>query len=426
MSGPGDRREATALDGTAADGTAADGTAADDAAADAAGGGAARPALGVGMVGYGFMGAAHSHAWRTAAHVLDLPLAPRMVAVCGRDAAAAGAAARRYGWAAAESDWRVLIGRPDVQLIDICAPGDAHAEIAIAALDAGQHVLCEKPLATTVPQAQAMAAAAERAGARGVRSMIGFNYRRVPAIALARQLVRDGRLGGIRQVRASYRQDWLADPAFPLTWRLQREHAGAGALGDLGSHIVDLAQHLSGELITGVSGTTATFVGERPLAGPDGAAPRTGPVTVDDAALFTARLGASGLGSFEATRFAPGRKNELRIELNGERGSLAFNLEQLNELQFYDAQDGETAGFRRILVTEPGHPYLSAWWPPGHVLGWDVTFTHEIADLITAIAAGTGPEPSFADGLQVQRVLAAVQDSAAHESRWTPVPPPGS
>jgi predicted dehydrogenase len=149
-------------------------------------------------------------------------------------------------------------------------------------------------------------------------------------------------------------------------------------------------------------------------------------VTVDDAALFTARLGASGLGSFEATRFAPGRKNELRIELNGERGSLAFNLEQLNELQFYDAQDGETAGFRRILVTEPGHPYLSAWWPPGHVLGWDVTFTHEIADLITAIAAGTGPEPSFADGLQVQRVLAAVQDSAAHESRWTPVPPPGS
>ncbi|HEY3978492.1 MAG TPA: Gfo/Idh/MocA family oxidoreductase [Streptosporangiaceae bacterium] len=418
--------DGTAADGTAADGTAADGTAADGTAADAAGGGAARPALGVGMVGYGFMGAAHSHAWRTAAHVLDLPLAPRMVAVCGRDAAAAGAAARRYGWAAAESDWRVLIGRPDVQLIDICAPGDAHAEIAIAALDAGQHVLCEKPLATTVPQAQAMAAAAERAGARGVRSMIGFNYRRVPAIALARQLVRDGRLGGIRQVRASYRQDWLADPAFPLTWRLQREHAGAGALGDLGSHIVDLAQHLSGELITGVSGTTATFVGERPLAGPDGAAPRTGPVTVDDAALFTARLGASGLGSFEATRFAPGRKNELRIELNGERGSLAFNLEQLNELQFYDAQDGETAGFRRILVTEPGHPYLSAWWPPGHVLGWDVTFTHEIADLITAIAAGTGPEPSFADGLQVQRVLAAVQDSAAHESRWTPVPPPGS
>jgi predicted dehydrogenase len=385
---------------------------------------AAGPALGVGMVGYGFMGAAHSQAWRTAPHVLDLPLTPRMAVLCGRDAAAAGAAARRYGWAAAETDWRALIGREDVQLIDICAPGDAHAEIAIAALDAGQHVLCEKPLATTVPEAQAMAAAAARASARGVRSMIGFNYRRVPAVALARELVRDGRLGEIRHVRASYLQDWLADPAFPLTWRLQREHAGSGALGDLGSHIVDLAQYLSGELITGVSGISATFVGERPLAGAAGA--EAGAVTVDDAALFTARLGPVTLGSFEATRFASGRKNELRIELNGERGSLAFNLEQLNELQFYDhAQDAESAGFRRILVTEPGHPYLSAWWPPGHLLGWDATFTHEIADLVTAIAAGTDPAPSFADGLQVQRVLAAVDDSAARQSSWTPVPPPG-
>jgi len=385
----------------------------------------ARPALGVGMVGYGFMGAAHSQAWRTAAHVLDLPLTPRMVALCGRDAAAAAAAARRYGWAAAEPVWRSLIGRPDVQLIDICAPGDAHAEIAIAALDAGQHVLCEKPLATTVPEARAMAAAAARASARGVRSMIGFNYRRVPAVALARELVRDGRLGEIRHVRASYLQDWLADPSFPLTWRLQREHAGSGALGDLGSHIVDLAQYLSGGLITGVSGISATFVGERPVAGAAGAAPEAGAVTVDDAALFTARLGPV-LGSFEATRFASGRKNELRIELNGERGSLAFNLERLNELQFYDhEQDAASAGFRRILVTEPGHPYLSAWWPPGHVLGWDATFTHEIADLVTAIAAGTGPAPSFADGLQVQEVLAAVEDSAAHESRWTPVAPPG-
>ena len=388
--------------------------------------GTARPELGVGMVGYGFMGAAHSQAWRTAPHVLDLPLTPRMVALCGRDAAAAGAAARRYGWAGAESDWRALIGRPDVQLIDICAPGDAHAEIAIAALDAGQHVLCEKPLATTVPEAEAMAAAAARASARGVRSMIGFNYRRVPAVALARELVGAGRLGELRQVRASYLQDWLADPSFPLTWRLQREHAGSGALGDLGSHIVDLAQYLSGGLVTGVSGISATFVGERPLAGPaGGTAPEAGAVTVDDAALFTARLGPV-LGSFEATRFASGRKNELRIELNGERGSLAFNLERLNELEFYDhAEDAAAAGFRRILVTEPGHPYLSAWWPPGHVLGWDATFTHEIADLVTAIAAGTDPAPSFADGLQVQRVLAAVEDSAAHESRWTPVPPPG-
>jgi predicted dehydrogenase len=383
------------------------------------------PELGIGMVGYAFMGAAPSRAWATVAQAFDVPLRPRMAVLAGRDGAATRAAARRFGWRYAETDWHALIERDDVQLVDICTPGDTHAEIAIAALDAGQHVLCEKPLATTVPQAQAMAAAAARAGARGVRSMIGFNYRRVPAVALARQLVGDGRLGEIRHVRASYLQDWLADPTFPLTWRLQREHAGSGALGDLGSHIVDLAQYLTGEPITGVSGISATFVGERPLAGAAGALPRAGAVTVDDAALFTARLGPV-LGSFEATRFASGRKNELRIEVNGARGSLAFNLEQLNELQFYDhAQDAATAGFRRILVTEPGHPYLSAWWPPGHVLGWDVTFTHEIADLVTAIAAGTDPAPSFADGLQVQRVLAAVEDSAAHQSQWTPVPPPG-
>jgi predicted dehydrogenase len=400
------------------------------------------------MVGYAFMGAAHSQAWRTAAHVFDLPVRPSMVALCGRDAGAAQAAAERYGWAAAETDWRALISRDDVQLVDICAPGDLHAPIAIAALDAGKHVLCEKPLAVTVPEAEAMVAAAARASARGVRAMTGFNYRRVPAIALARQLVGDGRIGRIRHVRASYLQDWLLDPSFPLTWRLQREHAGSGALGDLGSHIVDLAQYLTGALITGVSAVTATFVGERPLPGPaDGPAgaegsARSGPVTVDDAALFTARLGAaepdpapSGLGSmaagalasFEATRFAAGRKNELRIELNGDRGSLAFDLTRLNELEFYDhTQQATQAGFRRILVTEPGHPYLSAWWPPGHVLGWEHTFTHEVRDLVTAIAAGTDPAPSFSDGLQVQRVLAAVEDSAAHESRWTPVPPPAA
>jgi predicted dehydrogenase len=391
-----------------------------------------RPVLGVGMVGYAFMGAAHSQAWRTAAHVTDLPLRPAMAALCGRDGAGARAAAERYGWAAAETDWRALIGRDDVQLVDICTPGDLHAEIAIAALDAGKHVLCEKPLANTVAEAEAMAAAAERARARGVRSMIGFNYRRVPALVLARGLVADGRIGEIRHVRATYLQDWLADPSFPLTWRLQREHAGSGALGDLGAHIVDLAQYLTGDLIAAVSGITATFVGERPLpaAGPPPAAgqrPATGPVTVDDAALFTARLASGAVASFEATRFAPGRKNALRIELNGDRGSLAFELERLNELEFYDRTEAAaTAGFRRILVTEPGHPYLAAWWPPGHVLGWDVTFTHEVSDLVTAIAAETDPAPSFQDGLQVQRVLAAVEESAAQESRWTPVPAPAS
>jgi predicted dehydrogenase len=375
------------------------------------------PVLGVGMVGYAFMGAAHSQAWRTAPHVFDLPLRPAMAALCGRNATAVRAAAARLGWAATETDWRALVKRDDVQLVDVCTPGDGHAEVAIAALEAGKHVLCEKPLANTLDEAEAMAAAADRAAARGVRAMTGFNYRRVPAVALARQLVTDGRIGQIRHVRASYLQDWLVDPESPLTWRLQRERAGSGALGDLGAHIVDLAQYLTGELIAGVSAATATFVRERPLEGGG-----SGPVTVDDAAVFTARLASGALASFEATRFATGRKNQLRIELNGERGSLAFDLERLNELQFCDRdEEPATAGFRTILVTEPGHPYLSAWWPPGHVLGWEHTFTHEVRDLVTAIATGTDPAPSFRDGLQVQRVLAAVEQSATRESAWTPV-----
>jgi len=397
---------------------------------------AGRPSLGIGMVGYAFMGAAHAHAWRTAARVFDLPLQPRMVALCGRDPDAVRAAADRQGWAGVETDWRALIARDDVQLVDVCTPGDLHAEISIAALEAGKHVLCEKPLANTAAEAEAMAAAAELAAGRGIRSMTGFNYRRVPAIALARQLVADGRLGAIRHVRASYLQDWLTDASFPLTWRLQRDRAGSGALGDLGAHVVDLAQYLTGKPITAVSGGTTTFVTERPLpaAAADGG-DRTGAVTVDDAAVFSARLGSGpsggvAIGTFEVTRFAAGRKNALRIELNGELGSLAFDLERLNELDFYEhgadhGADPLTAGFRRILVTEPGHPYLSAWWPPGHVLGWDVTFTHEVADLVSAIAAGRAPQPSFAAGLQVQRVLQAVQQSAASASAWITVPSSG-
>jgi predicted dehydrogenase len=391
-----------------------------------------RRPLGVGMVGYAFMGAAHSQAWRTAPHVFDLPLRPVMAAVAGRDPAAVRAAADRYGWASAETDWHALLGRDDVQLIDVCTPGDRHAEISIAALDAGKHVLCEKPMANTVAEAEAMADAAARAAAQGIRAMAGFNYRRVPAIALARQLVAGGRIGAVRHFRASYLQDWLVDPAFPLTWRLQDARAGSGALGDLGAHLVDLAQYLTGELVVGVSGVTTTFVGERPLPDAPGrtgpaTGPATGPVTVDDAAAFTARLSSGALAAFEATRFAAGRKNALRLEVNGERGSLAFDLERLNELQFHDhTEDAASAGFRRILVTEPTHPYLSAWWPPGHVLGWEHTFTHQVRDLVTAIANGTDPAPSFADGLQVQRVLAAAADSAADQSRWTPVPAPAT
>jgi predicted dehydrogenase len=403
--------------------------------------------LGVGMVGYAFMGRAHSQAWRTVDRVFDLPLRPRLAAICGRDRAATEAAADRLGWAAAETDWRALIARDDVQLIDIAAPGGVHAPIAIAALQAGKHVLCEKPLANTLAEAERMSAAADAAFPSGARAMVGFNYRRVPALALARRLVEQGRIGTLRHVRAVYLQDWLVDPDSPLTWRMQAEQAGSGALGDLGAHIVDLARFLTGDEIAGVSAVSATFVGERPLLdgsgngsedGPeDGSGTadasgadrtkaadgtrRTGRVTVDDAVVFTARFESGALGSFEATRYAAGRKNGLRIELNGSAGSLAFDLERLNELEFYDGDDtegGATAGFRRILVTEPEHPYLSGWWPPGHTLGWEHTFTNQARDLLTAIADGGQPAPSFGDGLAVQRVLDAVARSAAAGSGW--------
>ncbi|MEV7788346.1 Gfo/Idh/MocA family oxidoreductase [Streptomyces sp. NPDC088106] len=389
---------------------------------------AGKPPLRVGMVGYAFMGAAHSQGWRTAGHVFDLPLRPELAVICGRDADAVRAAADRHGWAEAETDWRALVEREDIDLVDICTPGDSHAEIALAALAAGKHVLCEKPLANTVAEAEAMARAAEEASSRGQLAMVGFNYRRVPATALARRMVAEGRIGTLRHVRVAYLQDWLVDPGFPLTWRLRREHAGSGSLGDLGAHIVDLAQYLAGEQLAGVSALTETFVRERPLPSAPSSglaavsAAGTGQVTVDDAALFTGRFASGALAAFEATRYATGRKNALRIELNGERGSLAFDLERLNELEFHDGTEpGTHAGFRRILVTEPDHPYLEAWWPPGHGLGYEHTFVHQARDLVHAVAEGCAPEPSFADGLQVQRVLAAVEESAEKNSVYTPI-----
>ncbi|NEA38061.1 Gfo/Idh/MocA family oxidoreductase [Streptomyces sp. SID11385] len=392
------------------------------------------PRLGVGMVGYAFMGAAHSQGWRTAGRVFALPLRPELAALCGRDEAAVTKAARQLGWAAAETDWRALIAREDVDLVDICTPGDSHAEIAIAALEAGKHVLCEKPLANTVAEAEAMVEAARAARARGQLAMVGFNYRRVPAAAFARQLVAEGRLGTLRHVRVTYLQDWLTDPASPLTWRLDKSKAGSGALGDLGAHIVDLAQYLTGEPLVGVSALTETFTTERPVPegsgawlGGTGSGERLGPVTVDDAALFIGRTASGALASFEATRVAAGRKNALTLELNGSKGSLSFNLERLNELSFHDhTEPATTSGFRRILVTEPEHPYLHAWWPPGHGLGYEHTFVHQAHDLVHALATGEQPVPTFEDGLQVQRVLAAVEESAEKNSVYTPVAQPVS
>ncbi|XVS68264.1 Gfo/Idh/MocA family protein [Actinosynnema sp. CA-299493] len=379
------------------------------------------------MIGHAFMGAAHSQAWRVAPRFFDLPLRPVMAVVCGRDRARSEAAAARLGWAEAVTDWRAVLDRDDVQVVDICTPGDTHAEIAVAALAAGKHVLCEKPLANTVAEAEAMVEAAARAAAAGVRAMVGFTYRRVPALSLARELVAQGRLGRIHHVRAQYLQDWIVDPAAPLSWRLQKERAGSGALGDIGAHIVDATQFILGDTVREVSGTLETFVSERPLAaehsGLSGTAvsDRTGPVTVDDAALFLARFTGGALGSFEATRFANGRKNAIRIEVNGSAGSLAFDFEDMNVLHYYDGgDDAAVAGFRRIVVTEPQHPYVDAWWPAGHGLGYEHAFTHQAVDFVRAIAADADPAPSFADGLQLQRVLAAVEASAASRT-WQDV-----
>ncbi|WP_020521533.1 Gfo/Idh/MocA family protein [Catelliglobosispora koreensis] len=383
--------------------------------------------LRVGMIGYAFMGAAHSQAWRTVNRVFDLPMQIQMAAVCGRDKEKVAAAAGRLGWESYETDWRSLINRDDIDVIDICTPGDSHAEIAIAALAAGKHVLCEKPLANTAEEARAMVAAAD--AAPGV-AMCGYNYRRVPATTLMRDLVAQGRVGKIRHVRAVYLQDWITDPEFPLVWRLQRDKAGSGALGDIGAHIVDLTQFITGQQISGVSAVTETFIKERPLpsessglaASRDGG--RTGHVTVDDAAVFVARLSGGAIATYEASRFATGRKNALRIEINGSLGSLVFDLERLNELEFYDAtKPGPEQGFNRILVTEPEHPYLSAWWPPGHIIGYEHSFTHQARDFITAVATGTRPAPSFGDALQVQLVLDAVLRSAETGSTWTEVEP---
>ena len=388
------------------------------------------PPLRVAQIGYAFMGAAHSLAWRTAPRVFDLPRGAEMTVICGRTASATEAAAHKLGWAEWSTDWRELVARDDIDIVDVCTPGDSHAEIAIAALEAGKHVLCEKPLGNTVAEAEEMTAVAEAAAARGVRSMVGFNYRRLPALSLARQMIADGRLGEVRHIRAKYQQDWIVDPAFPLAWRLQKDKAGSGALGDIGAHIIDLAQFVTGQQLIGVSATTETFIKQRPLpaassglAASGGQDAEMGEVTVDDAAVFFGRTEGGALATFEATRFATGRKNGMGIEVNGSAGSFFFDFESMNELHVYDGTvPARDAGFRRILVTEPDHPYLSGWWPPGHVLGYEHTFTHEVADFLGDIGNDRDPSPSFREGLQVQRVLDAVERSSAAESRWTPIP----
>jgi predicted dehydrogenase len=373
-------------------------------------------ALSVGMIGYNFMGKAHSNAWRQAPRFFDLPVDVRLHTICGRSANSVERARQQLGWENAATDWRAVVSDPAIDIIDICTPNDSHAEIAIEAARRGKAILCEKPLALGVRQAGEMVAAV--ASARVV-NMVCHNYRRIPAIALAKRMIQDGAIGDrIFHYRARYAQDWITDPDFPLVWRLQSKFAGSGAQGDIDAHIIDLARYLVGE-IKEVCGLMETFIRRRPLQQQTGsgltarAGKKMGKVTVDDAVSWIGRFKNGAIANLEATRFALGRKNHIAIEINGSQGSLAFDFEDMNRLEYYNAGDpDDRRGFRSILVTEPTQPYAGAWWPPGHIIGYEHTFINTFADFIQAVAAGKSVHPTFQDGLQNEKVLAAIDESA--------------
>jgi predicted dehydrogenase len=368
--------------------------------------------LAVGMVGYKFMGKAHSNAWRQISHFFALPANVRLKTICGRDKAAVKKAAAQFGWENAETEWRRLIEDSTIDIIDICTANDTHREIAIAAAQAGKAILCEKPLARNVEEAKAMVRAVKKAR---VVNMVCHNYRRIPAIALAKQMIERGDLGDrIFHFRARYAQDWIVDPKFPLVWRLRSDTAGSGALGDIFSHILDLGRYFVGEFKE-VCGKMETFVKKRPR---ESGGQKKGTVTVDDAVTMVGRFKNGALASLEATRFAPGRKNSITLEINGSAGSLFFDLEEMNRLKFFSRRDPkDQQGFRDIIVTESAHPYIDKWWPPGHIIGYEHTFMHTIADFVKAVVAGKSVPPTFEDGLRNQSVLEAVARSA-QSNRW--------
>jgi predicted dehydrogenase len=368
----------------------------------------------VALIGYAFMGRAHSNAYRQVNHFFSPRLRPKPKVLCGRTPSKVAGAARQLGWEEVSTDWQEVVQRPDIDIVDISTPGDSHAEIAIAAARAGKVVFCEKPLGNTVKEAENMLAAVERAG---VLHMICHNYRRAPAVMLAKELIARGELGEIRHFRGTYLQDWITDPKFPLVWRLDRRQAGSGALGDIAAHSIDLARFLVGEIVS-VAGHLETFIKTRPLPGNP---QKSGRVTVDDAATSLVRFKNGAMGTVEATRMALGRKNHNRFEINGSLGSLAFDLERMNELEVYfESGSKATRGFRRILVTEPVHPYIKAWWPPGHIIGYEHTFTHTVFDLLEAMAEKRLPQPNFVDGVRNQRVLDAIE-KASNARRWIDV-----
>jgi len=382
--------------------------------------------LRVALIGCGFMGKTHSNAWRQVSHFFPLKAELDLNTIYGFPNEVA-TAPKQFGWKNGSTDWRAVVNNSDIDVVDIVTPNNVHAEIAIAAAKAGKHILCEKPLAMNVKECEAMLAAVKKAQ---VVHMVNQNYRRVPAIALAKKLIDEGAIGTIYHFRARYAQDWIANPNFPLVWRLRKEVSGSGAHGDINAHIIDLARYLVGEFQE-VCGLMHTFITERPLedqsAQKEGltatASKKMGKVTVDDTALFMGRFQNGAIANLEATRFALGRRNQLSFEINGSKGCLTFDFEDMNRLQFYDATMPEDRqGFRDILVTQGGktHPYVGQWWPPGHIIGYEHTFVHAIADFINAVVDGTPVQPTFEDGLRNERVLEAVEESATSR-KWVKV-----
>jgi predicted dehydrogenase len=370
------------------------------------------PGVGVGMLGYAFMGKAHANAYRTLAYMTwPPPLRPELVTIAGRNEEAVAEAARRYGFHGYATDWQDLIGDDRIQVFDNAGPNHLHGAPTIAAAQAGKHVVCEKPLGRTAEESHEIWQAVSRTG---VKHLCAFNYRFVPAVRLAHEMIAAGELGEIFHFRARYLQEWITDPAFPMVWRLERELAGSGALGDLGAHIIDLGRYLVGEVAT-VGGITRTFIGDRP----------GGEVDVDDAFEAFVEFEGGAVGTLEASRFATGRKNAMSFEINGSKGSVAFDLERINELQvnLSGSTPGRTAqGFRQVLVTEPDHPFLEHWWPAGHVLGWEHTFVHELHHFLTAVRDGTDVTPhgaDFEDGYRAAEVCDAILSSAQSGARET-------
>ncbi len=369
------------------------------------------PEIGIGMLGYAFMGKAHSHAMLNIAHMMYPPPAiPRLVGIAGRDEQAVAEAAKRYGYEGYYTDWRAMLDNDDIQLFDNGGPNDTHADPCILAAERGKHILCEKPLARTADESLMMLEAVQKAG---VKNMVAFNYRFVPAIRQIRKLVDSGLLGKIYHFRAVYLQEWvMAHYNLPMIWRLQKSAAGSGALGDLGAHIIDLARYLVGE-VNSVSGMTRTFIEERPWD--DGT---MGKVDVDDAFTALLEFDNGAIGTVEASRFAAGRKNGQRLEINAEKASIVFNLERLNELEIFWVGDEpeEAQGFRNVLVSEPTHPWWENWWPQGHIIGWEHTFVHEITHLLDCIVNDGAVSPigaDFVDGYRNSVICDAILESAA-------------